>query len=143
MQIKVAKSTMEFLKSINHHPGCTGRQIHEYLFDTLYPGNTGARYKTKVVERYNPNTGYAWTAVQTKSLNWKFSYLTSPYYSNMLVDGKRTKSRAWVRRIKCSKDNVFRYFLTPKGLGALKSICAYYPAGTRPGNPAKYKLAGG
>ena len=50
-----------------------------------------------------------------------FSYLFTPWYSNMTTYGKRTAGRKWIHRFK-GPDGVYRYHLTPLGLDAANKI---------------------
>ena len=50
-----------------------------------------------------------------------FSYLFSPYHSNMTTYGRRTAGRKWIHRFK-GPDGVYRYHLTALGLDAANKI---------------------
>ena len=50
-----------------------------------------------------------------------FSYLFSPYHSNMTTYGRRTADRKWIHRFK-GPDGVYRYHLTALGLDAANKI---------------------
>ena len=50
-----------------------------------------------------------------------YSYLFTPYHSNMTTYGKRTAGRKWIHRFK-GPDGVYRYHLTPLGLDAANKI---------------------
>ena len=50
-----------------------------------------------------------------------FAYLFSPHNSNMLINGKKTSGRKWIKRFK-GPEGVYRYHLTALGLDAANKI---------------------
>ena len=50
-----------------------------------------------------------------------FAYLFSPHNSNMLINGRKTADRKWIKRFK-GPDGVYRYHLTTLGLDAANKI---------------------
>ena len=121
--LKVADSTYYFIKFIRDNPGCTARDIHEHLFKQL--DMQDKRFKDKWVYRYDNNGRYIGHKIIPSGGGYdssKFSYLTSTYFSNMLVAGGRTKRRSWVRRFRRSEDSCYRFILTQQGLVASGSL---------------------
>ena len=121
--MKVCSSTFHFIQYIHKNPGCTSRDIHDYLMTQHgYTGNL--QLKRKPIARYDEMgrfKGYEYKMTGGFD-SGRYSYLTSPYFSNMLTVGRRTKSRPWVHRIQCPKLGVWTYFLTARGCGAVANI---------------------
>jgi hypothetical protein len=126
--MKVCQTTYHFIQFLLDNPASTSRQIHEYLFKSLYPDNPNISFKHIYTDTWNPAAStYTSFGIQTPTIptntfnSSRFSYLTSPYFSNMLVTGRRTKSRPWVTRFQ-DTTGLFRYNLTPLGLAASTKI---------------------
>ena len=121
MKIPVSPRTYHFIKFIQASPGSTGREIVEYLNDVLDVPDS-KKYRHAFQPQYDNCGRYiGFVSVRTRSLDTgRYGHLLSPYYSNMLTDGNRTKDRSWVRRFKV--DGVYRYMLTIKGIAHSEAL---------------------
>ena len=68
----------------------------------------------------NPKTGI-YDIAGKRVYYGHFAYLFSPWNSNMLVNGRKTANRKWIKRFK-GPDGIYRYHLTPLGLDAANKI---------------------
>jgi len=99
---RYGKPSRRMLTFLDKNPGSTAREISEYL--------------------HNHRAG--------KIRRGRFAYLTTPYHSRTLAGdpsgrtthpgaANRSAQRRWFYRTK-NKDNIYVYFLTLKGMQALK-----------------------
>ena len=114
--IPVTEITYLFITYLRDNPCATAREIHEYIWENAESLKGCNKYHRRVI--YDSNwriVGYK----QTKQFySGKLCYLTSPYNSNMLTIGRKTKSRRWVKRYRNPEDKCNRFILTEQGLAA-------------------------